>query len=39
MSPNESMEFLLDKLKGSKDNKEFLDAMNSWKKRVLSQLR
>ena len=29
MSPNESMEFLLDKLKGSKDNKEFLDAMNS----------
>ncbi len=29
MSPNESMEFLLDKIKGSKSNKEFLDAMNS----------
>ena len=29
MSPNESMEFLLDKLKGSKSNKDFLKAMNS----------
>ena len=29
MSPNESMEFLLDKLKASKSNKEFLKAMNS----------
>tara|TARA_Y100001970_G_C14249241_1_gene870557 strand:- start:120 stop:1424 length:1305 start_codon:yes stop_codon:yes gene_type:complete len=28
MSPNESMEFLLDKLKGSKSNQEFLKAMN-----------
>ena len=29
MSPNESMEFLLDKLRGSKTNKDFLDSMNS----------
>jgi len=29
MSPNESMEFLLDKLKASKSNQEFLKAMNS----------
>ena len=29
MSPNESMEFLLDKLKGSTSNKEFLNAMNA----------
>ena len=29
MSPNESMEFLLDKLKGSTSNKDFLNAMNA----------
>ena len=29
MSPNESMEFLLDKLRASKSNQEFLKAMNS----------
>lgn len=29
MSSNESMEFLLDKLRGSKTNKDFLDSMNS----------
>ena len=29
MSPNESMEFLLDRIKKSKSNKEFLDSMNS----------
>jgi transcription termination factor Rho len=28
LSPVESMEFLLDKLKGTKDNKEFLELMN-----------
>ena len=28
MSPNESMEFLLDKLKGSATNQDFLEAMN-----------
>ncbi len=28
MSPIDSMEFLLDKMKGSKSNKEFLDMMN-----------
>jgi transcription termination factor Rho len=25
----DSMEFLLDKIKGTKDNKEFLESMNS----------
>ena len=29
MSPNESMEFLLDKLKGTPSNKDFLKAMNA----------
>ena len=29
MSPNESMEFLLDKLKSSTSNKDFLNAMNA----------
>ena len=29
MSPNESMEFLLDKLRGSKSNNDFLKAMNN----------
>ena len=29
MSPNESMEFLLDRIKKSQSNKEFLDSMNS----------
>jgi transcription termination factor Rho len=29
LNPVDSMEFLLDKIKGTKDNKEFLDSMNS----------
>jgi transcription termination factor Rho len=29
LNPLDSMEFLLDKIKGTKDNKEFLDSMNS----------
>jgi len=29
LNPVDSMEFLLDKMKGTKDNKEFLDSMNS----------
>ncbi|MFW6335058.1 MAG: transcription termination factor Rho, partial [Desulfosalsimonas sp.] len=29
LNPIDSMEFLLDKMKGTKTNKEFLDAMNS----------
>jgi transcription termination factor Rho len=29
LNPVDSMEFLLDKIKGTKDNKEFLESMNS----------
>jgi len=29
LNPVDSLEFLLDKMQGTKSNKEFLDAMNS----------